>query len=83
MSGDLYTLRRALDAGVDPDAREPNGVTPLFVAAMFGQTDLVRVLMEQEAALGLQDNDGAAALHVASLFGHPWAVTALLAAGAA
>ena len=83
VSGDLYTLRRALDAGVDPDAREPNGVTPLFVAAMFGQTDLVRVLMEQEAALGLQDNDGAAALHVASLFGHPRAVTALLAAGVA
>ena len=25
----------------------------------------------------------ATALHVASLFGHPWAVTALLAAGAA
>lgn len=83
VSGNLDTLQRALDAGVDPDARGPNGATPLIVAAMFGQTDLVRFLIEKEAALDVQNNDGATALHVAALFGHPEAVTALLAAGAA
>ena len=80
--GDLDTLQRALEAGVDPDVLEPNGATPLIVAAMFGQTDLVRFLIEKEATLDVQNNDGATALHVASLFGHPQAVTLLLAGGA-
>lgn len=81
--GDLATLQRALDVGVDPDVLEPNGATPLIVAAMFGQTDLVRFLIEKEATLDIQNNDGATALHVAALFGHPQAVSLLLAAGAA
>lgn len=52
-------------------------------APVYGQTDLVRFLIEKEAALDVQNNDGATALHVAALFGHPEAVTALLGAGAA
>ncbi len=81
--GELHTLRGALENGVDPDVLEPNGGTPLLVAAMFGQTDLVRFLIEHEASLDLQNNDGATALHVAALFGHPPAVEVLLAAGSA
>ena len=41
--GDLNTLQRALESGLDSDVRESNGNTPLIVAAMFGQTDLVRL----------------------------------------
>ena len=82
VEGDLGTLTAALDAGVDPDVLEPNGSTPLIVAAMFGQTDLVRFLIEREAALDIRNNDGATALHVAALFGHPQAVRLLLDAGA-
>tara|TARA_B100002003_G_C13934053_1_gene453648 strand:+ start:235 stop:771 length:537 start_codon:yes stop_codon:yes gene_type:complete len=81
--GDLGRLHQALEAGVDPDVLEPNGATPLIVAAMFGQTELVRFLIDNEASLDIQNNDGATALHVASLFGHPQAVELLLAAGAA
>ena len=81
--GDLTTLQRALEAGVDPDVLEPNGATPLIVAAMFGQTDLMRFLIEKEATLDIQNNDGATAVHVAALFGHPQAVKLLLAEGAA
>ena len=81
--GDLNTLQRALESGLDSDVRESNGNTPLIVAAMFGQTDLVRLLIENKAALDVQNNDGATALFVAALFGHPDAVKLLLAAGAA
>ncbi len=81
--GDLGTLQQALDAGVDPDVLEPNGATPLIVAAMFGRTELVRFLIDNEASLDIQNNDGATALHVASLFGHPQTVKLLLAGGAA
>ncbi len=82
VQGDLGTLQAALEAGVDPDVLEPNGATPLIVAAMFGQTELVHFLIESEAALDIQNNDGATALHVAALFGHPRAVGLLLNAGA-
>ena len=81
--GDLATLQQALASGVDPDAREPNGASPLIVAAMFGHADLVRVLIEHDADLNLRNNDGASALHVAALFGHPESVSLLLEAGAA
>jgi hypothetical protein len=81
--GDLDTVRRVLDAGSDPDVLEPNGATPLIVAAMFGHTDLVGMLAERKATLDVQDKGVATALHVAALFGHPDAITALLTAGAA
>ena len=81
--GDLATLQQALASGVDPDAREPNGASPLIVAAMFGHADLVRALIEHDADLDLRNNDGASALHVAALFGHPDSVALLLEAGAA
>ncbi len=82
VQGNLGTLEAALEAGVDPDVLESNGSTPLIVAAMFGQTDLVRFLIEREAALDIRNNDGTTALHVAALFGHPQAVRLLLDAGA-
>jgi hypothetical protein len=62
--GDLATLQQALASGVDPDAREPNGASPLTVAAMFGHADLVRVLIAHDADLNLRNNDGASALHM-------------------
>ena len=46
-------------------------------------TDLVRFLIDKQAALDIQNNDGATALHVAALFGHPESVKLLLGAGAA
>lgn len=80
--GDRAVLESTLDGGADIDAREPNGATPLIVAAMFGQTDLVRVLIDRGATLDLQNNDGAGALHVAALFAHPESLTLLLEVGA-
>jgi hypothetical protein len=83
ITGDLNTLQRALEAGVNPDVREPNGSTPLMLATMFGQTDLVPFLIERKAQLNIQNNDGASALFLAAFFGHPEIVTLLLEAGAA
>ena len=80
--GDLDTLQRALEAGLSPDAREPNGSTPLILAAMFGQTDLVPFLIERKAQVNIQNNDGSTALIVAAFFGHPDIVTLLLESGA-
>ena len=80
--GDAALLEQTLDAGTDIDVREPNGSTPLIVAAMFGQTKLVRRLVDRGANLDLQNADGATALHVAALFAHPECIEVLLDAGA-
>ena len=81
--GDLKPLERALEAGLDPNVREPNGSTPLIIAAMWGQTSVVSFLVENKAKLNIQNNQGTTALHVAAFFGYPEAVELLLAAGAA
>lgn len=64
--GDLGTLQRTLATSVEPDVRGPNGGTPLIAAVMFEQTDLVRVLIEHEVTLDVQNDDGSTALHVAA-----------------
>ena len=80
---DLNTVQRVFEAGVDVNVREPNGSTSLILAAMWGQTAVVRFLIEKDAKLDIQNNQGTTALHVAAFFGHPEAVELLLAAGAA
>ncbi len=86
--GDLNTLQRALESGLDPDVRESNGSTPLIVAAMFGQTDLVRLPIENTAALDVQNNDEATALFAPPCSGTPtrssccWRGTPLVSVGA-
>jgi ankyrin repeat protein len=80
--GDLAALERTLDGGASVDAREPNGATPLIVAAMFGQADLVRALIGRDASLDARNDDGASAVHVAALFAHSECLSLLLHAGA-
>jgi ankyrin repeat protein len=63
-----------LDSGVELN---------VFEAAATGQTDRVRALIEQDPALvNSYSSDGFAPLSLASFFGHPETVDALLAAGA-
>ncbi len=38
---------------------------------MFSRTEIVRFLIENEASLDIQDNDGTTALHVTAFFGIP------------
>ena len=82
-TGDLNAVQQAFKAEVDPNVREPNGSTPLIIAAMFGQTSVVSFLIENGARLNIQNNQGSTALHVAAFFGYPEAVRLLLVGGAA
>ena len=82
-TGDLNAVQQAFKARVDPNVREPNGSTPLIIAAMFGQTSVVSFLIENGARLNIQNNQGSTALHVAAFFGYPEAVRLLLVGGAA
>ena len=82
-TGNLGVIEQHVAADSDLNARESDGgSTPLIVAALFGQTEAARMLIENGAKLETKNNDGATALHVAAFFCHPETVALLLASGA-
>lgn len=48
-SGDARSVLAFVDDGIDPDARDPDGNTPLIVAAAAGQDGVVRTLLQAGA----------------------------------
>jgi hypothetical protein len=81
--GDVGTVRQMVEAGADLDVREPSGgSSPLITAAVFGQTEAARLLIEAGADVNLQNNEGSTALLTAAFFANPEIVELLLAAGA-
>ncbi len=68
--------------GLMGDASCLNGVTPLMVAAGLAHDAVVTRLLALGADMGLQANDGYAAVHVACGGNHPSTLALLLDAGA-
>jgi len=81
--GDLADAADRLRAGVDFDAPDPEGLTPLMIASGRGQAQMVELLLTAGAEVHLVDSRaGAAALHKAALSGNPDVVSLLLDRGA-
>jgi uncharacterized protein len=55
------------------------GSTPLISAALFGKTEIAKLLINAGANLNIQNNDGSTALITASFFCRPEIVKMLLA----
>lgn len=82
-TGDIDAIKQHVDFGTDINAKEPgNGSTPLIVAAFYGYTDAMKVLVANGASLDLQNNQGSTALHTAAFICNPEAVSLLLLRGA-
>ena len=83
MRGDTAVVQQHIAAGSRVDERDPvGGGSPLTIAAVFGHTEVVRVLLEAGAAVNWQDAQGSTALHSAAFLGHPEIVAILLQNGA-
>ena len=65
--GDLNVIKQHIAAGSNLDEKEPTvGSSPLISAAVFGKTEVARMLIEAGADVNLQNNDGSTALHTAA-----------------
>ena len=82
-TGHLEAIQRALSSGAAVEDRDPElGGTALHWAAITGQAEAIRLLLEQGANVTAADRDGATALHAAAFLGHVEAVQVLLDHGA-
>jgi len=66
LDGDLPKLRKLLKAGIDPNIGNGERMTPLFVAAVHGRAEAVKMLLDHGANPNLVDVDGTAALQLAT-----------------
>ncbi len=80
---DLERILRSLKAGADPSQREKDtGITPLTLAALNGDVELAKVLLEAGAPVDGRNQDGSTPLSAASLLGKAGMVEFLLKKGA-
>ena len=69
--GDADALSALLGSlSVSVDTKGADGDTPLHVACLYGQTAVVRALLERDADPRVTDGDGGTPLHDASAGGH-------------
>ena len=61
----LVTTLILIDSGADLEAKDQNGWTPLFWAARFGYTEVVKLLVSKGASKDLKDNNGDTPLSIA------------------
>ena len=82
-AGDLPAVSELLRSGADPDRRDPEGLTPLMIAAGLGQSYTVSLLLAAGAdARALDPRMGATALHKAAQSGNADVIGFLLDGGA-
>lgn len=68
-SGDVDTVRRLVDEGIEVNAQSPNGTTALMAAVKNGQAATAFELIELGADLSLADEDGMTAIEWAKKTG--------------
>lgn len=82
-TGNKEALKQHLAAGTDINTKDPfGGSSPLITAAVFGKTDMARILIDSGADINFRNKDGSTALLSAAFFGRPEIVRMLLDAGA-
>jgi peptidoglycan/LPS O-acetylase OafA/YrhL len=81
--GDQAAIRGRLDAGGDINAVDLKiGATPLSWAAMRGDVDVVRLLIERGVNVNCRNRDGSSPLLSAAFLGRPDVVKILMSSGA-
>jgi hypothetical protein len=83
VTGNLEAIQMHIAAGTDINTKDPfGGSSPLISAAVFGKTEIAKVLIDAGADINFQNNEGSTALHTAAFFCRPEIVKMLLAKNA-
>lgn len=69
-NGDTELIVEQLKKGIKADARDPNGTTPLIMAALGGKTEAAQILLANGADVNAKSNDSNTAIHSAAFLGH-------------
>ena len=80
--GDREGVRTELARGTSPNARRPDGTTPLHWALEYGHRDLAALLVREGSEAGALDVHGVSALHRAASLGDEALARLLLEHGA-
>ena len=65
-TNDFNSVKKLAAKGVDVNARDEGGSTPLMRAAVNGNTDVAKLLLDHGADVNVQDRHGWSALHFAA-----------------
>lgn len=79
--GQKEVVTMLINAGVNVNKGDHNGVTPLHIACMKGYEAIVQVFLNSVANVKLMDKDGMTPLDVARKHGHQDIATLLMNAG--
>lgn len=80
VKGDIKTIKQHIAAKSNLNVKESfGGSTPLISAALFGKTEIAKLLIDAGAMLNIQNNEGSTALITAAFFCRPDIVKMLLA----
>eukprot|EP00736_Rhodelphis_marinus_P002341 Rmarinus@m.17217 len=61
--GDIAAVQQYMSQGVDVNAKDNNGYTPIHAAASYARMELLEYLVENGADVNIRDNDGDTPLH--------------------
>ncbi len=81
-SGDLGQAQRLVVKGVDVNEKEVRDETPLIIAALAGNGEIVNYLLQRGAEINARSASGLTALHAAAYVGQTEIVSLLVAKGA-
>lgn len=80
LKGDIAAIKRLITSKSDLNVKESyGGSTALISAALFGKTEIAKLLIDAGAMLNIQNNEGSTALITAAFFCRPDIVKMLLA----
>ena len=82
LNGKAYSVKKALDKGINPDVADAELRTPLMLAAYNGHADILKMLLDAGAEVNRKDKEGRTALMFASTGPFPKAVKLLIDCGA-
>ena len=81
--GNLEAIQQHIEADSDLNEKDPvSGASPLIIAAVFGQIEVVRALIKAGADVNSRNNEGSTPLITAAVFGQIEVARALIEAGA-